>query len=70
MACGPRRPKFWGQLPSSALTSLCFQNVGGSFKWLRYPAAFNLDEKTEYCILLRNFDEHFEPVIKCMKGIL
>ena len=28
-ACGPRRPKFWGQLSSSALTSLCFQNVGG-----------------------------------------
>ena len=28
-----------------------FSKCGGSFKWLRYPAAFNLDEKTEYCIL-------------------
>ena len=47
-----------------------FSKCGGSIMWLRYPATFNLDEKTEYCILLRNVDEHFEPVIKCMKGIL
>lgn len=42
---------------------LVYAKFGSSVSWLRYPASLSLDLKSKECLLLRNFDSHFEPVL-------